>query len=94
MWYVNTNVAEISSSFSLFFMIIAKDILLLKDSLHCSLRHQTKRSFMPYYWVNYSYLCWIVPPCELNYMMDLRVFHVCGCVCTLKIVHCNPATLH
>lgn len=30
MWYVNTNLAEIPSSFSLFVMIIAKDVLLLK----------------------------------------------------------------
>lgn len=36
VWYVNTNSAEISSSFSLFVMIIAKDVLLLKgrDNLH------------------------------------------------------------
>lgn len=36
MWYVNTNIAEIPSSFSLFFMIIAKDVLLLKvrNNLH------------------------------------------------------------
>lgn len=29
-WHVNINLAEISSSFSLFVMIIAKDVLLLK----------------------------------------------------------------
>lgn len=36
MWYVNTSLAEIPSSFSLFAMIIAKDVLLLKvrDNLH------------------------------------------------------------
>lgn len=36
MWYVNTNLAEIPSSFSLFVMIIAKDVLLLKvwNNLH------------------------------------------------------------
>lgn len=36
MWYGNTNLAGISSSFSPFIMIIAKDVLLLKvrDCLH------------------------------------------------------------
>lgn len=35
-WYGNTNLAEISSSFSPFIMITAKDVLLLKgrDNLH------------------------------------------------------------
>lgn len=34
MWYGNTNLAGISSSFSPFIMIIAKDVLLLKVRDH------------------------------------------------------------
>lgn len=52
-------------------MIIAKDVLKARDNLHCSLMHQNKRSFIPYYWLSTPFYAGYIFLRELNYTIDL-----------------------